>query len=350
MRHFRPQQNNSYHDKDTVIPESTKKRIPKETELVFWYYGETEDPECEDYMIEKHYDLDRNLIVATGAWSWAGHFPENDFMMITNKRTLDACRRHGVKEVMLTVWENDNSECDLFASLPAFSFFAENCYGIPSSEKLKSRFEATTGGDYELFYKMTYYHNELETDPAFTHRDKRFFGKVLLWQDVLCGLYDKSLWERPMSDHYAYAMKVFEGEHSGEWAYLYELAYATMRFLHEKTYIAERLVKAYKENDRAALSDMARHNLPALKEACTELRRRHRAAWFKNCKAFCWQNMDVRYGGIEARCETAIALIDAYLAGNITEIEELKAERRMISFHPYIGYMRSSTVLRQTNI
>ena len=341
----------SYHARDTIIPDETKALIPKEVELVFWYYGEHTDPECEDYMIEKHREIDRNLIFATGGWSWAGHFPENNFMMETNKHSLDACRRHGVKEVMFTIWENDNSECDLFSSLFGLSFFAENCYAKdPDKATLKSRFEATTGGDYDLFYKMCYFHNDFENSLEFDHRDRRFLGKVVMWQDVLCGIYDKALWDKPLSEHYKFAAREFSGTHSGEWAYLYDLAYATMRFLCEKTFIAEWLVKAYKENNRDILRDIAKKRLPALKAACQELRKNHKSAWFKNYKAFCWQNMDVRYGGIEARCDTAIDLIEAYLAGEIGEIEELEAERLPLHYHAYIGYMRSSTVLRQKNI
>ena len=343
--------NHSYHERDTVIPEETRALIPKEVELVFWYYGETTDPECEDYMIEKHKELDRNLIFATGGWSWAGLFPENNFMMETNKHSLDACRRHGVREVMFTIWENDNSECDLFASLFGLSFFAESCYlENPSREHLKSRFEATTGGDYELFYKMCYFHNDFENSLEFEHRDRRFLGKVVFWQDVLCGIYDKALWDKPLSSHYKFAAKEFMGEHSGEWAYLYDLAFSVMKFLYEKTYIAEHLVAAYKADARDILEDIAKYRFPALKESCRELRKKHRAAWFKSYKAFCWQNMDVRYGGIEARCETASELIEAYLAGEIDEIEELCAERLPLHYHAYIGYMRSSTVLRQRNI
>ena len=123
-----------------------------------------------------------------------------------------------------------------------------------------------------------------------------------------------------------------------------------MKFLYEKTYIAEHLVAAYKADARDVLRDIAEHRFPALKESCGQLRKMHRAAWFKSYKAFCWQNMDVRYGGIEARCETASELIEAYLAGEIDEIEELCAERLPLHYHAYIGYMRSSTVLRQRNI
>lgn len=337
-----------YYESDTEIPESTKKLIPKEVELVFWYYGETTYEDCDDYMLEKHKSLGRNVIFAGGGWSWCGHFPEHNMMMNTNGKSLRACRRHGINEAMFTIWCNDNAECDLFANLLGLSFFAESCYNASvSTAQLKSRFEACTGGDYDLFYKMCYYHNDFENSLEFAHRDHRFFGKQLFWQDVLSGLYDKALWKKPMSEHYAHAAREFSGEHSGEWAYLYEYARAAMEYLRVKTNIAERLVAAYKSKDSETLSLIAKAELPDLKEKCSALHKRHKAAWFKNNKAHGWQNMDVRYGGVRARCDTAIELIEQYLDGAIPLIEELEEERLPLGYHAYITYLRSSTVNRR---
>ena len=338
--------NGGYNDRNTVIPESTKALIPKEIELVYWYYGEEEDPETEDFMIEKHYGLKRNLIFATGGWGWCGHFPEHNFMMITNKHSLDACKKHGVPEVMFTIWCNDNAECDLFANLPGLSYFAENCYGTPNGKTLISRFEASTGGNYELFYKTCYYHNDFENSPEFEHRDRRFLGKQIFWQDILAGIYDKALWDKPMSEHYAFAAEEFSGKHEGPWAYLYDYARTAMEYLYEKAYIGERLVFAYKDGDREMLNEIAKKRLPALREKCDALHKAHKAVWFKNNKAFGWQNMDVRYGGVKARCDTAIELLTDYLDGKSDRIEELEAERLPLQYHAYITYIRSSTVYR----
>ena len=337
-----------YYAKDTVIPEETVKLIPKNMKMVFWYYGETEDPEVDDYMLKKHIALDRELMFATGAWSWAGHFPEFNLMMKTNRHSLKACRDNGVREAMLTIWSNDNAECDYFASLPSLSYFAELCYN-PSvtSEELKARFEATTEGDYDLFMKLSYYHMDFENDPAITHRDKRFLGKSLFWQDVLAGIYDAELWKTPRSEHYAYARSVYEGTHTGRWAYLYDYAYSVMDYLYEKTYIAENLVRAYKENNKEKLSDMARVHFPALIEKCKTVHKAHKAAWRRSNKIFGWQNMDVRYGGIVSRCECAIEYIEEYLSGKTREIPELEEERLPLSYNAYITYLRSSTVIQK---
>lgn len=334
-----------YYDPDTEIPESTVSRIPDDMDMVFWYYGETTDESTDDFMLEKHKALGRGVIEATGAWSWCGHFPEHNMMMLTNKRSVEACRRHGVREVMLTIWGNDNNECELFSNLLGLSYFAELCYDAsPSEEKLRARFEACTDGDYDLFYKLCYFHNDFENSKEFAHRDFRFLGKQLFWQDPLMGLYEPALLKKPMSEHYAIAAETFSGEHDGRWAYLYEHAHAIMEYLRIKTYIAERLATAYKAGDKETLSEMARVHLPALIEKCDVMHRSHKAAWMRNNKAFGWQNMDVKYGGMKARCETAIEMIEGYLDGRLAEIEELVPERLPLHYHAYITYQRSFTV------
>ena len=72
-------------------------------------------------------------------------------------------------------------------------------------EKLKRRFEAVTGGSFEAFFDMALYHNDFKNPEEFEGRyghHKRFFGKPLFWQEMLAGLYDYDLYNRPMSAYY----------------------------------------------------------------------------------------------------------------------------------------------------
>lgn len=55
--------------------------------------------------------------------------------------------------------------------------------------------------------------------------------------------------------------------------------------------------------------------------------RLHKEMWFRNLKAFGWNVLDLRYGGVQARCMSAKERIDDYLCGKINMIEELEAER-----------------------
>ena len=334
-----------YYSPDTEIPEATKRRIPGKMEMVFWHYGETTDPSCDDFMLKKHKALDRHVIMATGAWSWAGHFPELHLMKLSNRRSLEACRKQNVRDAMLTVWCNDNAECETFANLYSLSYFAELCYRPEATDdELSERFSATTGGDSDLFLATSLYHNDYENSTEFAHRDLRFFGKQLFWQDPLVGLYENALWKKPMSEHYAYAKNIFSGEHTGEWAYLYEYAGSAMDYLQKKTYIAERLAPAYKSGDRDTLAKLLSDCIPDMIRSCRALHKTHKAIWFKNNKAQGWQNMDVRYAGMAARFETLSELLSEYLDGKIDRIEELEDERLPLHYHAYITYQRAFTV------
>ena len=336
--------NNAYYDEATVIRDETKAKIPKEVELVFWHYGEHHH--CDDYMLKKHNELGRNVIFAGGNWGWIGHFPEHNYMMSTSRFSLDACRNNNVREAMLTVWCNDNAECDTFANLFGLSYFAELCYDKDlTDEKAKARFEASSGGSWDLFYKMSYYHNDFENSNDYPHYANRFLGKPLFWQDILAGLYDTHLFNKKMSDHYEYTRDQYKDyPKDSKWSYLYEYALRTFDYMATKTKIAELLVPAYKAGDKETLLVIATQLLPELKRKTEALHAWHKDTWMRNNKMLGWQNLDVRYAGVAARCDTATVLIKAYLNGEIDVIEELEEERLHKSLSGFVHYSGISTV------
>ena len=334
--------NDGYYEEDIEIPDEVKAKIPKEVELVFWHYGEKH--ECDDYMLKKHNELDRKIIYAGGTWGWIGHFPEHNYTMSTTRFSLNACRNNNVREAMLTVWCNDNAECDTFANLFDLSFFAELCYNKDvTDEELKSRFEACTGGSYDAFYAMSYYHNDFERNPVHERYSTRFLGKPLFWQDIMEGLYDSHLFEKKMSDHYAYSKDLMKGYSGGEWDYLYDYATKTFDYMAKKTEIAELLYPAYKKGDKETLRRIADELLPALREATDAVHKSHKKAWLHSYKVVGWANLDVRYGGVKERCETARELIYAYLNGEASEIEPLEADRLYKSLNGFVHYSYIAT-------
>ncbi len=339
---------NAYYEEDIVISEDVARRIPEEVELVFWHYGEHH--RCDDYMLKKHNALGRKTIFAGGNWGWIGHFPEHNYMMSTSRFSIDACRNNNVREAMLTVWCNDNAECDSFANLFGLSYFAELCYNVdPTDELIKSRFEAISGGDYDLFYKMSYYHNDFENSNDYPNYSDRFLGKPLFWQDILGGLYDSHLFEKPMSAHYRMAADEFSGkENKDRWGYLYEYAHKTFEYLAVKTEIAEKLYPAYHAKDTNILEDIKDRLLPILIEKTEALHKYHRAIWFKNNNVIGWQNMDIRYAGVASRAETAMLLLSDYLSGKIKKIEELEEKRLYKSLSGFTHYSRVATVNLKT--
>lgn len=327
-----------YVARDVTLPDEIKNEIPEGVELVFWHYGEVHH--CDGYMLKSHKETGHPVIFAGGLWGWIGHFPEHNYAMDTLKFSLDACRQNDVREAMITIWTNDNAECDLFANLFGLSYFAELCFDqTVSKDKLKARFESVTGADYDAFYAMSFYHNSFgENDDYSEKYSDRFLGKHLFWQDVLEGMFDSYLWSKPMSGHYAASASLMKQYRGGRWDYLYRFAEYVFDYLAVKTLIAEKLVPAYKAGDKATLAEIANTLLPLLKEKTVAVHTAHKAMWMSNRTMIGWCNMDVRYAGVVARCDTAIELLTRYLDGTDAVIDSLEEEhlpRRYGGFDHY---------------
>ena len=337
---------NQYYDENVNIPREVAEKIPKNVQLVFWHYGE--QYHCDNYMLQKHMDLDRDIIFAGGLWGWIGHFPEHNYALESTKFSLDACRKNGVKEAIATIWSNDNAECDLFTNLYGLSFFAELCFDQNASdEKLNARFEASTGGSAKAFYSMSYYHDDFKDVDKYPRYNYRFFGKPLFWQDIMEGLFDFQLKDRPMSGHYAaraQEMKELYESSTDEWKYLYDFAYKVFDYLATKTQIAQTLVPTYKEGNKESLERIANVLLPLLKQKTIAVHEAHKAMWFENNKILGWSNLDVRYGGMAARCDTASYLIGRYVEGKDEKIEELEEPRLYKPLSGFIQYSAIATV------
>lgn len=330
-----------YYKEDGYVPEDTKERIPKDVQLVFWHYGEV--PYCDEYALRKHCELNRDVIFAGGLWSWMGHFPENNYAYDMTEFSLSACRKTGVKEMIVTIWTNDNAECDYFANLIGLSFSAELCYNENvTKEELKSRFEFCTGGDFNAFMDMSQYQNIFDEEHKYESFHDRFAGKALFWQDIMEGLFDTHLFENPMSGHYReYAEKM--KAYSGKWDYLYKFAQEVFDYLAIKCEIAEKAVPSYLAGDRETLKYISETLLPKLIIATETVHKSHKAMWFENNKIVGWSNLDIRYGGVKARCETAKMLIDSYLSGESDKIEEFEVKRLDRPYNGFLPYCKMAT-------
>ena len=328
-----------YYSETVVIPPAIADKIPQEVELVFWHYGEM--PWCEDYMLKKHMELNRKVIYAGGSWSWIGHFPEHHYTMETTRFSLDACRKNGVREAMLTLWFNDNAECDLFANLLPLSYFAEVAFAPDADEELiRARFEAVTGGSYDAFLRMSDYHNDFAKE--YPHFHDRFLGKHLFWQDVMEGLYDSRLFAQPMSGHYAAAAQQMK-EYDGKWSELYRFAYLVFDMMALKCTIAENLVPAYKNGERERVESL-KEMFPFLKDKIKAVHQAHKALWIDRNKVLGWANMDVRYAGMVARCDTAMERLNGWLTGELPALEELEEPRLDKVYRGFNQYSQIVTV------
>ena len=94
-----------------------------------------------------------------------------------------------------------------------------------------------------------------------------------------------------------------------------------------KSTIGVRLREAYKKSDRAKLKSLAEEDMPRIASKLDVLRKSHREEWLSTCKPFGWEVVDIRYGGVAARIDSAASRVRDYLDGRTESLEELEAER-----------------------
>ena len=116
-------------------------------------------------------------------------------------------------------------------------------------------------------------------------------------------------------------------DRAGRWRELFEVPVRLSAVLRMKCDIGLRIKAHYDRGEKDRLEAVAREELPKLHREIDRLRKAHRKQWFSTYKPFGWEVLDIRYGGLLARVETAMERLLDYCSGRISRIEELEEER-----------------------
>ncbi len=317
-----------YYDMDASFPPDVVKNIPSDTQLVYWDYYHNREDKYRAFL-DKHKQLGCDIIFAGGIWTWNGLLINYSKTFTATNAGLSACKKEGIREVIATIWGDNGAETNVLSALLGFQLFAEHGYAPePDIDKLKKRFKFCTGGDYDAFMDL----GEMDCVP----KDKLESNvpsnpaKSVLWQDVLMGLFDKQIEGMNLPEHYALyeaKLKNAAANATAELKNIFDMPSVLAHVLAKKCELGIKLKRAYDNKDLAVLNYLAGNELPELKQDIKLLRASHRTQWFKTYKPFGWEVIDLRYGGLTARIETAIYRLQQYLAGEISRIEELEEER-----------------------
>ena len=319
---------------DENSAEKAISQISPDTQFVFWdYYREDKNRYIEK--IQKHKRMGRIPVFAGGIWCWTSYGTDYDKTFKTTAPALAACREEGVSEVIATMW--GCAETLFLPSLMGFSYFAENTY-LPEfdMERFKQRVKFCTGIPYEDFYELTRLY---KIDGQFNQEEEPPNpSSSLLWQDVLMGMYDGEMKDIPVEEHYKACAEIFDKASKGSTLrnLIFSVPAQLSKVLSVKGEIGLKLKKAYDEKDNDMLYKIANTDLMWLKDAVDTLRCEHRRVYLECNKPFGFDLVDVRYGGVIARIDTAIYRINDYLDGNVELIEELEEER--LPFDPAGDY------------
>ncbi|MEK5444973.1 beta-N-acetylhexosaminidase [Fredinandcohnia sp. FSL W7-1320] len=314
-----------YYDLEAEIPQEVISSIPN-AQLVYWDYYHS-DEEFYRTFIQKHKELGSNPIFAGGVWTWNGISPNYGKAIVTTEAALNACKKEGVKEVFATMWGDNGAETPLTTSLPILQLFAEHAYHkIVTRQEVAERFHFCIGGTYSDFMVLNLFDETPGVSENNLHESNP--SKFLLWQDVLIGLYDQNIKGLPMNQHYKNLIPKLKdaSRKNPEWQYMFEFYEQLARVLSVKAEIGIQLKEAYDAGDKNEMESI-KVQLASLIESSKILRLKHRKLWFSMNKPFGWEVIEIRYGGLLSRLETAQFRIEEWLKGNISHIEELEEER-----------------------
>ncbi|WP_068613266.1 beta-N-acetylhexosaminidase [Paenibacillus tuaregi] len=321
-----------YYDKDISIPEDMAHRIPKDVDMVYWDYTHME-PEDYEKVIANHRPLGCNLVFAGAVWIFNTFGVNYGLSLNASDVALQVCKQEGIREVYATMWGDDGNEGNPFAALLGLQLYAEHAYSEqkPTQDQLAERVKFCTGIDMETFLQL----KDLDEVPGSEPNNSKQSNpsKFLLYQDVLLGLFDKQIEGLELNSHYADLEQRIHSRRNPEAAldYLFEMPEKLAAVLKQKSEFGIALKRAYDAKDAGTLRAMAVNGLPAIAETVRELRAAHRTQWLRMFKPFGWEVIDIRYGGVLTRLDTAAVRITDYVEGRIPRIEELEQERLVYS-------------------
>lgn len=323
-----------YYDQSNEIPHDVINAIPNGAQLVYWDYYHDNEEFYADF-IKRHRKFGSEPIFAGGIWTWIGFCANWGKTFRTTNPALNACKKEGIKEVFVTIWGDNGTESNVYTNLLGLQLYAEHGYSKElDMGKLKTRFEFCTGCSYDDFIALKYLDEVPGTDKD--NMETYNPSKFLMWQDILTGLFDKNIEGLSLDSHYKKLTETFEAstKRNGKFNFMFEFYTKVSYVLELKAELGLRITNTYKLNDKALLKNIAEVELPELDKRVRELRKCHREQWLKINKALGWDILDMRYGSLLIRIETAIESIQDYLAGRLERLEELEQERLSFSGEP----------------
>ncbi|MFC0472120.1 beta-N-acetylhexosaminidase [Halalkalibacter kiskunsagensis] len=318
--------NGNYYDLNADIPADVIESIPENLQLVYWDYYHTDEAFYQKF-IEKHKAFGSNPIFAGGVWTWNGIAPNYGKTFATTDAALSACKKTGVKEVFATMWGDNGAETHPYSGLVGLQLFAEHGYAEKVDRtRLAERFSFCVGGNIEDFLTL----NDFDETPGVSKGNLKEShpSKFLLYQDVLTGLYDANIKGLPMNQHYEeLASRLIEAkDRNQQWSSIFSYYVQLARVLSVKAEFGLKLKSAYDSQDRQEIKRLS-DQLSPLRKAVDELRKLHRTLWFSTNKPFGWEVLDIRYGGVITRLDSAYERLQNWLIGNVDNIEELEEDR-----------------------
>jgi hypothetical protein len=317
-----------YYDRNTVIPDSVKAKVPQSVDLVYWDYCSTDEGFYTEW-IQRHRELGHDPIMASGIWTWSRFWYDHFKTSAAVKPCVEACRKARLPQIFFTLWGDGNSYCEFDSAFAGIAYAADLCYGGNGSEdSLSPWLKAICSSDYSAILVGT----GLQV-PA-PHNNQPISATTILWDDPLLGIGWQGFldacpdfWPQVLVKLRDLREKIapFRGNQSEpDFDYLWRICDLMVR----KLEFREALVLAYDLKDKDALRRLQEDQIPPLLDALAGLEQAFRRQWLRRNKPFGMETTQIRLGAGSTRYREAALRIQEYCQGQIETIEELEMRPR----------------------
>lgn len=307
-------------------------KIPEGVQFVYWDYGKG-DEEGYEKIVDMHLKFGSLPVFAGGIHMWNSMAPNYGKTWTTSHPALRAAKKKGLKEVFATAWGDNGNETNHYVILAGLQLFAEHGYGDEVDDTLLAeRLQACTGLDlFEPLISLKY----MDEVPGVDEGNHWMANpsKFLLWQDLMIGMFDGHIETETgaiLPQYYADMEKKWLARKEEMPAPFYELfdTYEKLAaVLSVKSTLGVRIQRSYKAGHKEDLKAIASTELPELISRVEKLRLAHRKMWMLTYKPFGWEVLDIRYGGLKARIQSAGDRLLDYVEGRELKLDELEANR-----------------------
>lgn len=308
----------NYYGDDNEVPTSVKDMIPDNVTLVYWDYY-SKDKANYDKKIKEHSAVKDNIWFAGGLWTWSGFAPHNRFSLETTKAAFDSCIEQGVKNVFVTMWGDNGSECSKFSVLPSLFYASELAKGNNDLDIIKQKFEAKYGVKFDDFMLLDL--------PLTPNGNENIINsdKYLFYNDCFMGLFDNMVKEDD-GKKFGDMAKQLEKVNANEFSYLFDTAIALCKVLEKKTNLGVRTYNAYHSKDINLLKSVVLDYdiVILLLETFYDV---YEKQWMLENKTHGFDVQDIRIGGLITRIKHCKKQLLRYINGDIEKIEELEEKR-----------------------
>lgn len=316
--YFRQWNGGKYFAPKSIVPPEIIASFPQEVIPVYWdYYKTNEEAYCA--MIENHKQISQKTWFAGGAWCWYGMTPFNKFTLRAMKPAYDACKKHGIKDVFLTMWGDDGGECSVFSVLPSLYYLAQYAKGITDEEEIKKGFRRLIGVSYDDFMKL-----DLPNDIVDSTVRPKNPAKYMLYSDYFNDFLDYTVKPGAGEQYARFADELSAvAKKTRRYRWLFDTAAKHCRLLEIKYELGLKTRRAYEAGDKETLRKLAEKDYPEAVRRYKIFAEAYEKQWMMTNKPHGFDVQHHRLGGMLLRTEACRKRILEYVNGKIDRIEEL---------------------------